>query len=126
MLSSAAVTRGALTRKVSVLCADPVPARLSSLSKRLRDEGFLVFEAGSAAQCLSLSATYKPNAVILESGFLRVDMENLAAYITHLSQGTVVLLTVERTSDWPRCPDCVHAIAEHSDWDSIIDVLRRS
>jgi DNA-binding response OmpR family regulator len=103
-----------------------VPARLSSLSKRLRDEGFLVFEAGSAAQCLSLSATYKPDAVVLECGFLRVDLENLAAYITHLSRETVVVLTVNRASDWPRCPECVRAIAEHSDLDSILDVLRRS
>jgi DNA-binding response OmpR family regulator len=111
---------------MTVICADPESERLSVLTARLREEGFLVSEAHSASECLSLAASQKPDAVVLDYSFLHVDLENVAAYIRHLSRETFIVLLVNQFSEWQQCPDFVQSIAEHGDSDYIVTILRHN
>ena len=109
-----------------MICADPVSERLSLLTARLREEGFLVTEAHSASECLSLAASEKPNAVVLDCSLLLVDSENVAAYISYLSRETFIVLLVDRLSQWQQCPEFVQSVAEHGDRDHIVAMLRHN
>ena len=114
----------ATMREITVICADPVEARLGKLAARLRVEGIRVIPADSAARCLALTAKHQPVAVVLDSDLLRVDQENMAEYVTRLSASTTVFLAVEDPSDSDGQTPYVHAVVKRGAAEQIASLLR--
>jgi len=111
-------------REMTVLCADAVYERLSHLANALRSCGFVVIEADSAARCVSIAASQKPEAVVLDLDLLHVDMENIAEYICRVSPASRVILTVDATSLWRATLPYVSAVAARENVDQIMSLLQ--
>lgn len=109
-----------------ILCADPSAERLGRLTQRFRDEGFEVVCTRSAAACLVIAAEYRPRIIVLDVAFLKVDLEDIPEYISHISAATSVFLTVADPSDWiQRKPRYVEAVLKQDDLDALVSLAHR-
>ena len=94
------------------------------MRERLVDEGFDVVCIHSAAECLSMTSEWHPVIVVLDSGFLRVDWENIPEYISRISPTTCIFLTVDDPGDWSQKPTHVHTIVKRGDLDALVARIR--
>jgi len=109
-----------------ILCADSSGERLGELTRRLRSEGFHVVCTRSAAECLAITAEFRPNIIVLDTEFLEVDLENIPEYISRIHAATSVFLTVEDPSVWRnKPPQYVDAVVKRGDLDSLVSLARR-
>lgn len=116
-----------LTGQVRIVCADPSGERLERLRLRLRSEGFNVICTRTAADCLSVAAELCPDVVVLDSDFLSIDSENIPEYITRISAGSRVLLTVDDPFQWKGTHlQYVAATIKRGDLDTLVDMIHRS
>jgi DNA-binding response OmpR family regulator len=110
--------------EITVICADPVEARLTNLATGLRTKGFRVIQAESASRCLMLTSRHRPFAVVLDCDLLLVDQEDMAEYVTRTSASTMVFLTVDDPSDWEKRTPYVKAVIKRGAAEVIASLIR--
>jgi DNA-binding response OmpR family regulator len=109
-----------------ILCADSSAERLGRLMQRFRDEGFDVACTRSAADCLTAAAEFRPRVIVLDSEFLKVDLENIPEYINLVSAASSVFVTVGDLSEWSdKSPQHVDAVVKRDDLDSLVSLVHR-
>jgi DNA-binding NtrC family response regulator len=110
-----------------ILLADSSAQRLEELERKLDGQGLEAMCAQSPAECLEMTANYRPLAVVLDSDFLQVDQENIPEFINRISRSTMIVLTVEDVASWQdKAPRYVHAVCARGDLDSVISLLRQT
>jgi len=98
---------------------------LEKLTRTLEHEGYAVSRAQTAPDCLAAIAATHPDVVVLDIDLLYVDRQNIAEYITHISESTMVLLTVDDLSRWRDArPPFVRAVQDRTQTSLIVEQVR--